>query len=166
MVSAEFLPVSSDTYSRQRRLFDRLSQAGSDGLDVEEEAILLLDRVLSGAEPEAIPVSARHRDFDAVQHVRALIASSGATTPTLQTLAGHAEMSRFQLCRTFSRVFGETMTSYRTRLRLLGSLESIRAGQPLTSIALAQGFSSHSHFTAAFRRAFGIAPTPWKERAS
>jgi AraC-like DNA-binding protein len=162
----EFLPVSSDTYARQRRLFDRLTRTRGDGVDVEEEAMLLLDRVLSAAEPHAIPVRARRRDFDAVQHVRALIASSGATTPTLETLAGHADMSRFQLCRVFSRVFGESMTSYRTRLRLLGALEPIRAGQPLTSIALAQGFSSHSHFTAAFRRAFGVAPTPWKQGTS
>ena len=32
-------------------------------------------------------------------------------------------------------------------------------GDDLTTIALEAGFSSHSHFTARFRRAFGCAPS-------
>jgi AraC-like DNA-binding protein len=75
-------------------------------------------------------------------------------------------MTPFQLCRAFSRVFGETMTSYRLRLRLMASLEQIRAGEPLTDIALAQGFSSHSHFSAAFRAAFGRTPASCRDRVT
>jgi AraC-like DNA-binding protein len=91
-----------------------------------------------------------------------MIARAPAVAPSLRALAQQAEMSPFQLCRAFSQVSGETMTSYRLRLRLLASLERLRAGDALVEIALAHGFSSHSHYTAAFRLAFGVTPTVWR----
>ena len=72
-------------------------------------------------------------------------------------------MTTFRLCRAFRRVSGETMTSYRLRLRLLSSLESLRAGVAITEVALAHGFSSHSHYTAAFRAEFQTTPNRWRE---
>jgi len=161
---AEFSRVSSRVYARQRRFFERLHAATIDSLGVEEEALLLLDQALAAAAaPVAAAASPRH--FDAVQHARAVIASAPDASPSLRMLARCAGTTPFHLCRTFSRVFGETMTTYRTRLRLLASLERVRAGDPLTDIALSQGFSSHSHFTASFRAAFGMTPRAWRARA-
>src|SRR5262249_37657599 len=114
----------------------------------------------AGAEP-AWP-STRDRTADAIQHVRALIASTPTAPFSLSSLARHADMTPFQLCRAFTRGCGETMTTYRLRLRLLASLERLQAGDPLVDIALACGFSSHSHFGAAFRAAFGITPSSWR----
>ena len=162
---AEFILVSSRVYARQRRLFDRLHAGGAPSLAVEEEAVLLLDRVLSTVCPQR-QASRGGRDFDAVQRVRAAIAAAPAAPQSLRSLARHAEMTPFHLCRAFSRMFGETMTAYRLRLRLQGSLERVRAGEPLVDVALAQGFSSHSHFSAAFRAAFGMTPTAWRARTA
>jgi AraC-like DNA-binding protein len=109
--------------------------------------------------------SARRRTVDAVQHVRALIASTPMVPSSLRALARAVKMSPFQLCRAFSAVCGETMTSYRLRLRLLTSLERLDAGERLVDIALAHGFTSHSHFGAAFRATFGTTPTAWRGRS-
>jgi len=158
---AEFTPVSSRLYARQRRLFDRLHAGAAPALATEEEALLLLDRVLSTV-CRRRAASPGGRDFDAVQRVRAAIAAAPAAPHTLRSLARHAGTTPFQLCRAFSRVFGETMTAYRLRLRLQASLERVRAGEPLVDVALAHGFSSHSHFSAAFRAAFGTTPTAWR----
>ena len=162
---AEFAPISPPLYARQRRLFDRLHARVDAGLAVEEEALRLLDRVLSTVSPqrEARP---RRREFDAVQQVRAAIAATPAAPQSLRSLARQSEMTPFHLCRAFSRVFGETMTAYRLRLRLQASLARVRAGEPLVDVALAHGFSSHSHFSAAFRAAFGMTPTAWRTRAA
>jgi AraC family transcriptional regulator len=161
----EFQPISTAMYARQRRLFDRIggpaSIADHDPQGIEEAAILLLADVLSAAEPE--PDAPRRAEFEAVQHVRAAIASSPPTPRPLRALARLAAMTPFHLCRAFRRVFGETMTSYRLRLRLMASLERLRACEPLTEIALAHGFSSHSHYSAAFRAAFGVTPSMWRK---
>ena len=161
---ADAVPITSALYARQRRLFDRAAssdQCERDGVD--EEAMLLLDAVLSAVHHGGSDPRPRHAQTkDAIQHVRAVIARAPAVSPSLRGLARQAEMSPFQLCRAFSQVCGETMTSYRLRLRLLASLERLRAGDPLVDIAFAHGFSSHSHYTAAFKQAFGVTPTAWR----
>ena len=160
----EWAPVGSLTYARQRRLFERAGAGVADAAEIEEQAVLLLDRALEDAAGAVARWSLRPaRGFDAVQQVRAIIARTPSRIPPLRSLAAVAEMTPFQLCRAFSRVCGETMTAYRLRLRLLLSLERLRAGDAITDVALAHGFSSHSHFTAAFRRLFGVPPSAWKQ---
>jgi len=73
-------------------------------------------------------------------------------TRTLGTSAAH-------LCRCFKQQTGVTIHRYLTRLRLREALNRIDACRgELTDLALDLGFSSHSHFTAAFRREFGLPP--------
>jgi len=156
----EFAPAPSSLYARQRGLIDRIRTGAADRMEIEEEAALLLDDVLTPT-----PRRARARDFDAVQHVRALIAARPSTAASLRALAAQAELTPFRLCRAFRRATGETMTSYRLRLRLLSSLERVRAGDAIIDVALAHGFSSHSHYTAAFRAQFGTTPRIWRHRS-
>jgi AraC-like DNA-binding protein len=50
--------------------------------------------------------------------------------------------------------------TYLSQLRLRASLEPLLDGTaPITDIALAHGYSSHSHYTNAFREALGITPS-------
>ena len=66
----------------------------------------------------------------------------------------------FHLCRCFRAGTGLTLHEYRTQLRLRGALEALESGDcDLTRLALDTGFSSHSHFTAAFRRVFDATPS-------
>jgi AraC-like DNA-binding protein len=68
--------------------------------------------------------------------------------------------------RTLQRVFldeaGIGFSEWRQRARLThaaGLLESVR---PITEVSLAVGYTSHSAFTAAFRRAFGRTPAAFR----
>jgi len=162
----QFTPAPAALYLRHHRFFQRVD-AAADGLAIEETALRLLHSVAAhayGAAPRGADAGAPHRDFDAVQHVRERIAASPAAAERLRALAARVELSPYQLCRAFSRVTGETLTAYRLRLRLLGSIDGVCAGDDLTSVALAWGFASHSHFTAAFHRAFGAAPSQVRGR--
>jgi AraC-like DNA-binding protein len=85
---------------------------------------------------------------------------------TLNDLARRAECSPFQLCRAFRQATGGPVHQGLLGLRLQASLE--RVAEPrsdLTAVALDLGFASHSHFTAAFRRTFGITPSELRRRA-
>ena len=110
--------------------------------ELEERAFALLSDVVRhayGTDPRWArrrPASPRVRE--AVDHVRQVIATRPDARLPLATLAGAV---------------------YRTGLRVRASLEPIAAGEDLTSIALALGFVSHSHFTHAFSQVFGVAPS-------
>jgi AraC-like DNA-binding protein len=75
-------------------------------------------------------------------------------------IAGAIGVSRFHLSRVFRSTTGFSLHGYRNQLRLRAALERIADPQTrLPSLASELGFSSHSHFTAAFRETFGVAPS-------
>lgn len=63
----------------------------------------------------------------------------------------------------FSRVEGLSLHQYLTQLRLAHALVELPHTNDLTALALDLGFSSHSHFTYAFRRGFGCTPSQFRE---
>jgi len=62
----------------------------------------------------------------------------------------------------FRRVEGASLHQYLTQLRLARALIELPHTNDLTRLALDVGFSSHSHFSAAFRRAFGCTPSQYR----
>ena len=53
--------------------------------------------------------------------------------------------------------------AYLTQLRLARALTELPHADDLTGLALELGFSSHSHFSARFRRAFGVSPSRFRQ---
>jgi AraC-like DNA-binding protein len=78
---------------------------------------------------------------------------------SLDDWAARACMSR----RTFTRLFrdqtGMSLAEWRQHVRLLEAMARLACGQPVTTTAFDVGYESPSAFTAAFQRAFGVAPS-------
>lgn len=80
----------------------------------------------------------------------------------LATLAAECGVSTFHASRVFSRVTGIGLHRQLNRLRLRHALMQLPdMRHRLTDLALSLGFSSHSHFSSAFRREFGHPPSAW-----
>jgi AraC-like DNA-binding protein len=62
----------------------------------------------------------------------------------------------------FQQVEGMPLYRYQLRLRLARALDLLGQYDDLTSLSLHLGFSSHSHFTSAFRRAYGRTPAEFQ----
>ena len=154
--------VGARTFLEQRVLFDALDGGMDlDPLYVEETILRVLHRVVARAAD-----GAWSRDADAVEHVRELIARDCSRNTPLRILARSVELSPFQLCRAFRAHAGETMTEYRHSLRLRLALDRLRDHRlDLTTLALDLGYASHSHFTAVFRKQFGITPSAFRGAA-
>jgi AraC family transcriptional regulator len=128
-----------------------------DPLEVEELALALVRCTLAPEPPHALPVSpARRRLAEDIAHV---IATRFAERLTLEAIARLCKTSPFHASRVFRAVTGETIHRRLTRVRLWSALFQLHRGGRPSQIALATGFSSHSHFTSAFRTALGIAPS-------
>lgn len=160
-------PVDAALYLRQRALLLRLRAGALDGLAAEETVLALLhDTLAAGARADraACPrISRNARDL--AEAASRELASSWRHATTLDALSRRLDASPFHLCRSFRAVKGRTLHRQLTLLRLRASLEAIAEdGQDLTQVALDHGFSSHSHFTAVFRREYGVTPSEWRER--
>ena len=155
------LPADPQIYFEQRALFESAQTLERE--EVEERAFKILGRLLKtayGASPR------RSRMREAIEEAKRIVDSDPAANVPLRRLAAAVETSPFQLCRSFRASTGMTITAYRHSLRLRTALDRLRDQRTgLTELALDLGFSSHSHFTFAFRRQFGITPSAYRARA-
>jgi AraC family transcriptional regulator len=151
-------------------LYHRLRQfllAGTrDELAVEEAALHLLAGVVGdayqarGARPQRCRVATAEAHRKHADMTRLLLAMRFTEDLALCNIAKAVHCSPFHLARVFRREVGLSIHQYRNRLRLRSALESIDAGATdFTALALDLGFSSHSHFTDVFHRAFGLPPS-------
>jgi AraC-like DNA-binding protein len=155
---ATHVPVDSATYLRQRRLFDRVTTL--DPLAVDEEVIAIGERIAGTQRPPGISTAMRDR----VESLKQTICAAPARRFSLRVLAAAADCSPFHLCRAFRAVTGNSITSYQHALRLRLALPLLRdTSCDLSDIALRLGFASHSHFTALFRRHFGVTPSRYRD---
>ena len=143
------------------RAIVRALREGADGLTVEEALLRLGHATVASAFglEERVPAR-RRRPAPVVEETKALLSARFTEHLTLEDVGRAVNVSPFHLARSFRRQTGYTLHEYRTHLRLRAALERLGAGdEDLAVIARAVGFSSHSHLTATFRRAFGVPPS-------
>lgn len=158
----DFGRVEAATFLAQRRIFAYVrANALPDPLYVEESVVSLLESVLDGlyGERRHNLSAARHRDL--AEAVRVRLARTFARSDSLANIARAVGASAFHLCRVFRQHTGLSVHEYRSQVRLRRSLELLGDLDVLTT-AIALGYSSHSHFTSAFHRAFGITPSAFR----
>src|SRR5262245_13880094 len=135
-------------------------------LAIEETCASLLTEALSKADEEQnmglgkTRESTRKAYRDVVDATRVVLARRFREKLSLADLARAVFSSPFHLARIFRRETGLSLHQQLTRLRLRHALEHLTGGKPdLTMLALDLGFASHAHFSHAFRREFGSAPS-------
>lgn len=139
---------------------------GADGLGIQERLLELGYATVSGAfglVPEK--ATRRRRTPPVVEDAKAVLSARYAEHLTLDELGRAVNVSPFHLARAFRRHTGYTLHEYRIHLRLRAVVERLNQGNDdLAMIAREVGFSSHSHLTSTFRRAFGVPPSALRTR--
>jgi AraC-like DNA-binding protein len=160
------VPSTNALYLRQRAIVDSVRRGFVDESDVDEAILRLLEEVLArieecrSARPRATG-GARTRDL--VAGAKAILAETYREKLEITAVAAELNVSVSYLCRLFRSHTGLSMSDYRRILRLRTALETLLDGDTdLGSLADGLGFASHSHFTLAFRRAFGLAPSRFR----
>lgn len=94
-----------------------------------------------------------------VEQVTYLLKQNLSEPPSLEELGKKIGCSHFYLSRVFSAQTGQTITQYLRRLRMEKAAELLKSGEyNVTEAALEVGYSSLSHFSAAFHETFGCCP--------
>ena len=163
------------TYLTQRNVYRHICRFGERANVewIEETMLGILQRTIESAvrllsiHPPRVSQRTNREHRELVQRARQVIAASFRSRLTLQDLADRVSSSPFHLSRLFRRFTGRSIHQYLTQLRLRTALEDLEpSNRSLTSLALNLGFSSHSHFTYAFRQHFGLTPTAWQSEDS
>ena len=128
-----------------------LLAAGGDPSAAEEGLLSVLAPLLH---PESRP----HGAPRAILTIREWIDAEPEADIPLAVLAARANLSRFQLLRSFARLTGMTPHAYRLQRRVQVARRLILSGIPLAEAAAASGFADQSHMTRLFRRVYGLAP--------
>jgi AraC family transcriptional regulator len=108
---------------------------------------------------------ATHGSRRLTDRVKVLLASDLSRRWTLAEIAAEIRGSPVYLTQVFQQVEGIPLYRYHLRLRLARALDLIARYDDLSALAADLGFSSHSHFSAAFRQAYGRSPSAFKQCA-
>jgi len=162
-------PCVKDSFLKHRELVLRLERAAAEPLEplwADETALQLVADVLEAAfARDGLPRKKRRVDTEAehaelTEAVKGVLATRLCERVTLEEIGRAVDTSPFHLARVFQRQTGVPIHRYLARLRLRTALERLEQGaRDLTALALELNFSSHSHFTDAFRREFGCTPS-------
>ncbi len=134
----------------------RVGLTAGDHLAVDEGLASVLAEVLGDPGPE--PDTDQGQPL--AEAVRGVLARRYTEPLALVDVAAAVGVSPYHLHRRFRAATGWTIHGYRDHLRLREGLARVLDGeQDLSALAFELGYASHSHFTARFRRAFGVTPS-------
>jgi AraC-like DNA-binding protein len=126
----------------------------SDGPAANLARVMLDELAAMAPAPLLLPMARDPRLARAVSH----LLDDPASAAGLDALARHAGASPRTLARLFRQETGMSFGDWRTRQRLIASVERLAAGARVTEVALDLGYRSTSSFVYMFRRHMGEPP--------
>jgi AraC family transcriptional regulator len=140
-----------------------LRQKIAEPLEAESLALTLVQRALGPRTTRAAGASVGRQRL--VDRVKLVLTSDLTRRWTLAEIAAAVRGSPVYLTQVFQQVEGLPLYRYQLRLRLARALDLLAQYDDLTTLSLDLGFSSHSHFSAAFREAYGRSPSEFRQSA-
>nr|WP_295874657.1 AraC family transcriptional regulator [uncultured Chitinophaga sp.] len=127
---------------------------------VMELLALQCDQVENDFGRGAVVHNINARELEQLQHARYLLLQNLQEPPTLAELSRLSGLNEFKLKSGFKAVFDNTVFGYFNDHRLNMARELILAGgKTLAEIADDAGYSSPQHFSGAFKKKYGVAPS-------
>jgi AraC family transcriptional regulator len=154
------LTLSPQAQSKAALLRHKLRSSTTESLEIESR---VLELVTAGVNARSPSGSIGLQKL--VDRAKLVLASDLSRRWSLADVGAEVGVSPVYLTQAFTMVEGVPLYQYHLRLRLARALELVPASDDLTGTALDLGFSSHSHFTDAFRKAFGITPNALRAEA-
>jgi AraC-like DNA-binding protein len=137
-----------------------LSRQVAETLEAETLVLTLVRRALGERTSHAAGASVGRQKL--VDRAKLVLSSDLGRRWTLAEIAVEVGVSPVYLTQVFQQVEAMPLYRYQLRLRLARALDLLGRYDDLTSLSMELGFSSHSHFSAAFRQAYGRTPAEFR----
>jgi AraC family transcriptional regulator len=135
----------------------RLAPDARDPLHGDEWVVKTLYEAMWGARPQTA------RSSKAIERAKEFLHAQACERLSLNQIATAVGVSPVYLTQEFTRSEGIPLYRYQLWLRLSQALLELPHCDDITGLALDLGFSSHSHFSSAFRKTFGITPAEYRQ---
>jgi AraC-like DNA-binding protein len=135
----------------------------AEALEAESLALTLVHRSLGPRTTHAAGASSGRQHL--VDRTKLVLAGDLSRRWSLAEIAAEVGVSPVYLTQVFQQVEGLPLYRYQLRLRLARALDLLAQYDDLSQLSLDLGFSSHSHFSAAFQQAYGRSPTEFRQSA-
>jgi len=131
----------------------------------DDPGVLELDELAVATFQAAMRIVPHNRPFPSrlVLRAKEMLHEMVSEPLSLQQLAHALDVSPVYLTQTFSRAEGMPLYRYQLRLRLARAMVELPDADDITALALELGFSSHSHFTTAFKAFTSQTPSAFRE---
>ena len=130
--------------------------SNEDALGNDELTIQMMRAAMQGTPVRGRP-SARM-----VDRAKEFLHAHDGSRLSLEEVSSAVGVSPVYLTQEFTRSEGVPLYRYYLSLRLARALTELPHSDDITGLALDLGFSCHSHFTLAFRKAFGMTPSQYR----
>lgn len=138
----------------------------SDDIEVEESVVELLMCIVHAAPTPSLARArgraGRGQGHDLIGATKELIGSAREPR-SLTAIAAQLDVSPAYLTDLFRRHEGLSIARYQRRLRLSRALVELPDTDDIATLALELGFSSHAHFSTAFRATYGVSPSSYRK---
>jgi AraC family transcriptional regulator len=169
LVPAEFLHTKDRAlFNRPRMRIDaraqlisalvrhRLARGTTETLEAEDLILSLVSRALGKRTSHATTGSVGRQKL--TDRAKLVLSSNLGRRWTLAEIGGAVGVSPVYLTQVFRQVEGLPLYRYQLQLRLARALDLLDDCSDLTGLGLDLGFSSYSHFSTAFKQAYGLTP--------
>ena len=154
------LRIDARAQAMAAALRHRLGGGEASAIEAESLALHLVRRALGPRTTHLPRSTAGHQRI--VDRTKIVLAADLARRWTLRELGAEVGHSPVYLTQVFQHVEGLPLYRYHLRLRLTRALDRLADCDDLTALGLDLGFSSHSHFTTAFRQMYGQSPSAFR----
>ncbi|WP_095084985.1 helix-turn-helix transcriptional regulator [Mesorhizobium sophorae] len=163
---------ATPAFRRQRRRIDPRAQALvallrhslsrniAETLEAETLALTLVRRSLGERTSHVAGASPGRQKL--VDRAKLVLSSDLSRRWTLAEIAVEVGVSPVYLTQVFQQVEAMPLYRYHLRLRLARALDLLGRYDNLTTLGIDLGFSSHSHFSSAFRQVYGRTPAEFQ----
>ncbi|MGH8779980.1 AraC family transcriptional regulator [Paraburkholderia sp.] len=142
------------------KIHSALRQGPTDPMRNETVVLELLESLFARLKQPAPQTITGNLSAQQLRIVRDFVDDHISDKIVLEDLSVLIGLDRFRFLKQFKRTIGMTPHAWLLRLRLEKAVALINANRtmPITEIAHAVGFFDQSHFTRAFRHAYGVTP--------
>ena len=157
------LRIDASVQAQAAHLRHRLARGVIEPLEAESLVLALVRQALGPRASHVAGASAGRQKL--ADRAKLVLSGDLARRWTLGEIAAEVGGSPVYLTQVFQQVEGLPLYRYQMRLRLARALDLLPGCDDLTALGLDLGFSSHSHFSAAFRETYGRSPSAFRQAA-